>query len=114
MRHLLEKWGARPLTAGSIDAALEAVDATQRDTGVPPALLLVDYHLDDGATGIDAITAVAAHTSREIPAVILTADHTEAVIGAVRERGFRLLHKPVKPAALRALVTSLLSRRDVA
>ncbi|MDJ0761149.1 MAG: PAS-domain containing protein [Woeseiaceae bacterium] len=114
MRHLLDKWGARPVTAGSIAAAIEAADTVQRDTGAPPALMLVDYHLDDGATGLEAVAAVGEHTGRDIPAVILTADHTDAVIGAVRESGFRLLHKPVKPAALRALMTSLLSRRDVA
>ena len=46
--------------------------------------------------------------------LILTADHTDAVDEAIRERGLAVLRKPVKPAALRAQITSLLGRREVA
>ena len=114
MKRLLEKWGARPLTAGSVADALHAVRAARRENGALPAMMLVDYHLDNNETGTDVIDALAEDTGRDIPAIVLTADHSETVTGTVRGRGLRLLHKPVKPAALRAMMTSLLSRRDVA
>jgi len=42
--------------------------------------------------------------------VVLTADYSEEVAAAVRRAGHALLHKPVKPAALRALVTRIIGR----
>ena len=114
MDSLLTKWGAAPVTATNIEAALEIVARLKRDSGRIPALLLVDFHLDDGAIGTDAIKAVRNATNQVIPAIVVTADHTDAVADAIREAGFGLLHKPLKPAALRALMTSVLSRRDVA
>ena len=82
--------------------------------GRRPSILLVDYHLDAGLTGLDVVAALRDETGVDIPAVVLTADHSDAVIGEVREAGYPLLHKPVKPAALRALLNRLLARRDVA
>ncbi|MDJ0699451.1 MAG: PAS-domain containing protein [Woeseiaceae bacterium] len=114
MRGLLQKWGAQPLTAGDRDSALTAVDRLKAEHGVSPAMLLVDYHLDDGVTGIDIIDALQARIGSSVPSVILTADHSEAVGERVRDAGHGLLYKPVKPAALRALMTRLLSRRRVA
>ena len=114
MKRLLEKWGARPLTADSVDGALRAVSAAGGDNQSLPSMMLVDYHLDNDETGIDAIDALSEYAGRDIPAIVLTADHSDEVVGSVRGRGIRLLHKPVKPAALRAMMTSLLSRRDVA
>ena len=114
MDRLLAKWGAVPVTASTIDAAIQALAARKSDGGRTPAMLLVDYHLDDGATGIDAVRAVREEIGQVVPVIVVTADHTDGVADAVREEGLRLLHKPLKPAALRALMTSLLSRRDVA
>ncbi len=114
MRGLLEKWGAQPLTAGSRSQALDEAKRLKTDQGLHPAMLLVDYHLDDGDTGVGAIDALREQAGSELPAVILTADHSEEVAATVREAGHAILYKPVKPAALRALMTRLLSRRRVA
>ena len=114
MRGLLQKWGAQPLTAGNREEALAEVQRLQTEHGQPPAILLVDYHLDDDVTGIEIVEAVCARTASPVPAVILTADHSDEVNERVRAAGHPILYKPVKPAALRALVTRLLSRRRVA
>ena len=114
MDRLLANWGATPVTADGIDAACEIVTSLQRERGQAPAILLVDYHLDDGAIGTDAIEAVRDAAKQEIPAIVVTADHSDEVVSAVRDAGVRLLYKPLKPAALRALMTSILSRRNVA
>jgi len=114
MAALLQKWGALPETARNRDEALEVCNRLRRDRQRQPSLLLVDYHLDDGELGLDVIDAVHERVGQRVPALILTADHTDAVDEAIRERGFAVLRKPVKPAALRAQITSLLGRREVA
>jgi len=110
MQGLLARWGARPLPAGDLEEASRRIAALHEEAGERPAVLLVDYHLNDGVTGLEAIEAVRVMTASPVPAVILTADHSQEVADAVREAGHALLHKPVKPAALRALVTRIIAR----
>jgi len=110
MQGLLARWGARPLRAGDLEEAGRRIAALQEESGERPSVLLVDYHLDDGVTGIEVIEAVRAMTGSAIPAVVLTADHSREVADEVRDAGHALLHKPVKPAALRALVTRIIGR----
>jgi len=114
MRELLENWGARPLIATNINAAVEQLQATRDNHGEYPTVLLVDYHLDDSVTGVDVIHTLREHAGLRIPAIVVTADYTGAVLKEVREMGDSILHKPVKPAALRALMTRVLSRRKIA
>ena len=114
MHGLLSKWGATPITAASTQEALAAVAEYEREHGQVPDVLIVDYHLDDGHVGTDAVEAVREAVKREIPGIVVTADHTDDVANAIHDKELSLLHKPVKPAALRALMTSVVSSRDVA
>ncbi|NIA27243.1 MAG: response regulator, partial [Desulfobulbaceae bacterium] len=111
MRELLENWGARPLIATNINAAVEQLQATHDNHGEYPTILLVDYHLGDSATGVDVIRTLREHAGLDIPAIVVTADYAGAVLQEVREMGDSILHKPIKPAALRALMTRVLGRR---
>ena len=114
MHGLLTKWGAEAYTATSRAQAITELMRLQGARLGPPALLLVDYHLDDGVTGLDVIAALRDETGKRIPAIILTADHTEEVTENVLRAGHAILRKPVRPAALRALINRVLVRRDVA
>jgi CheY-like chemotaxis protein len=67
-----------------------------------PNGLLVDYHLDHG-NGIEAIVALRARYG-DLPAILITADRSPAVRERARAEGIQLLNKPLKPAALRALL----------
>ena len=69
-----------------------------------PDVILADYHLDRG-TGLDAIGAVRAHLGRDLPALVITADFSAELQHQARERGYGLLRKPVKVAALRSALT---------
>ena len=111
MQGLLSKWGASPLIANNSESALEHLRRLNGNGGGCPSILLVDYHLDDDVTGIDVIEELRAHANTHIPAIIVTADHTQVVREEIRDSGHALLHKPIKPAALRALMSRLLSRR---
>lgn len=109
MQALLEGWGCRAVTAKSCAEAIGRVG----EIGAPVDIILADYHLDEG-TGVDAVIAVRAAAGSSPPAIIITADHSAEVQREVRERGFGLLRKPVKAAALRALMHQLTWRRAVA
>ncbi|MEZ5462472.1 NahK/ErcS family hybrid sensor histidine kinase/response regulator [Dokdonella sp.] len=73
-------------------------------------VLLLDYHLDDHVSGLELRDSLGA-TALEVPCVIITADHGKAVAEAVAAAGCLLLHKPLKPLALRSLLARLAGQR---
>ncbi|HYF54690.1 MAG TPA: NahK/ErcS family hybrid sensor histidine kinase/response regulator, partial [Salinarimonas sp.] len=109
MRALLGGWGCSVITAGS---AAEACAALPH--GPPPAVLIADYHLDEGANGLDAIAEVRGCLGGDVPAVLLTADRTPAVREEASARGVHVLNKPLKPAGLRALLAQWRATRIAA
>lgn len=100
---LLVRWSCNVEGARSVSEATVAfaVDA-------PPNLILADYHLDAGETGLDAIAEVRRLAGRPIPAVVITANYSDEVARKVRAAGCELMQKPVKPAELRALMAHIL------
>ena len=98
MSALLSRWGISCDLACTMDEALAAVERCR------PDLLLVDYHLDDEVDGLAAITALAARCPPAPPAALITADTSPELPLRARALGHALLRKPVKPAALRALI----------
>jgi Na+/proline symporter/signal transduction histidine kinase len=99
METLLGGWGCRVLAAADLRAARAAVaQAKARPNG-----LLVDYHLEDG-NGIDAIVQLRWQLGADLPAILITADRGPRVREDARARDIQVLNKPVKPAALRALL----------
>jgi CheY-like chemotaxis protein len=86
------------LKAADLASALTAVS----ESSLMPNGLLVDYHLDQG-NGIEAIATLRRHYG-DLPAILITADRSPAVREQAREENIQVLHKPIKPAALRALL----------
>ncbi|GHH53868.1 hybrid sensor histidine kinase/response regulator [[Pseudomonas] boreopolis] len=99
MRALLGRWQVQVIAASTVDDALEKVRAQ-------PDVMLVDYHLHDRLDGLDTLDALNAASPRHIPGALLTADGRDELKQLARERGYRLLTKPVKPASLRAFLTA--------
>jgi CheY-like chemotaxis protein len=87
------------IKAPDLDAALAVIDATDQ----VPNGLLVDYHLDRG-NGIDAIIRLRRRLGPDLPAILITADRSPRVRADARAQNVQLLHKPIKPAALRAML----------
>ena len=106
MAQLLEGWACEVLTATDTATALAALE----EMGQPPDLVLADFHLDGSDTGLKTIEALRARWG-DVPAVIITADYGEDVRERVRSSGFAIMRKPVKPAALRAIMSQLLLAR---
>lgn len=97
MKLLLEGWGCVVDTAAGLDEALVSM------RGREPDVLIADYHLDRG-DGLSAISALRERAGASIPAILLTADRTPQVRDAAAALGVHLLHKPLKPGALRSLL----------
>ena len=68
-----------------------------------PDVIIADYHLDDG-DGVAAIGALRAAFGADIPAILATADRSAEVREAALRAQIAILHKPLKPAQLRALL----------
>jgi CheY-like chemotaxis protein len=106
MAALLTGWGCRALLATSVGEALERVAGA----GGRPDVILADYRLRDGETGVGAIARVHRAVGAPVPAVLVTGDTAPDRLYEARSSGLELLHKPVRPARLRALLADLLGR----
>uniref|UniRef100_UPI003BA0C13A hybrid sensor histidine kinase/response regulator n=1 Tax=Aeromonas jandaei TaxID=650 RepID=UPI003BA0C13A len=103
MSSLLGRWGCEVRCAVDL-AEAEALVAE----GFVPRLVLSDYHLDDGKTGLEAIAALQQVCGNEPGGIIISADRKSELQAQIRERGYGYISKPVKPLKLRALMNSLL------
>lgn len=101
---LLDNWGYSVLTAGSDEAALMRVAQRQER----PDLIISDYHLANGKIGICAIEQINAAFGSSIPAILISGDTAAEPLRDANERGYILLHKPVDPMRLRAVMHELL------
>ncbi|MNZ55362.1 Response regulator receiver domain protein [compost metagenome] len=104
MQALLAQWGCEVRVAGSLD------EARARLRGWEVELLLVDYHLDEGANGCDLIRSLREEVGAALPAVIITAERSEQCRRCLHEQGIPLLNKPVKPGKLRAVLSQFLGQ----
>jgi len=99
MDALLGGWGCSVLKANDLKSAVALVGESR----IAPQCLLVDYHLDDG-NGIEAIVQLRWRFGPDLPAILITADRSPRVREDARTRNIQVLNKPIKPAALRALL----------
>ncbi len=100
MHSLLSRWGCQVWTARN---RLECEHLLDED--VRPQLALVDYHLDEGDTGTELMAWLRTRLGEPLPGVVISADGRPELIAAVHAAGLDYLAKPVKPAALRALLS---------
>ncbi len=108
METLLGGWGCRVLKAPDLETAI-----AEAGHGKVPDALVVDYHLDN-ANGIAVIDALRRRFGAELPAILITADRGERVREEARAYGIQMLNKPIKPAALRALLAQCRMQRVAA
>ncbi len=113
MSALLEGWGCHVIRAAGLDEAVSLATSLKQATREGPDVILADYHLDD-CTGLQAIDQIRAAVGWDVPALIITADYTPEVQRQVRDLGFYMLRKPLKTAALRAIITRLAVSRVAA
>jgi Na+/proline symporter/signal transduction histidine kinase/ActR/RegA family two-component response regulator len=108
MRALLQRWGVDCRTALDVAQAEQEL----RRGGVD--LILADYHLTDDMDGLQALEALRSVIGDLPPVAMITADGSSELKQRARALGYPILHKPVRPAALRALLSALARRQTTA
>ena len=102
LRGLLDSWGCVVALVEGLQGALATIDG-----GFAPDLVLSDYRLRAGETGLQTLARLRATLAQPVPACLMSGDTDPALIQACREAGVPLLHKPVRPAKLRTLMRRL-------
>lgn len=104
MRTLLSGWSCEVIAARSQNDAVIWLTRKQRI----PDIMLVDYHLDQGETGINLMNTLQQYFDGHVPGVLITADFSAEVKDEALDVGYHYLRKPINPGALRSLIRNLL------
>jgi Na+/proline symporter/signal transduction histidine kinase/CheY-like chemotaxis protein len=97
---LLGDWGFEVALARDLDQARGSWDHAV------PELMVLDFHLDDGRTGLELFERLVKE-GLTCPTIMISADHADDVRRAARRAGCEFLHKPIRPLALRSLINRL-------
>ncbi|MBA6340124.1 PAS-domain containing protein [Colwellia sp. MB02u-10] len=107
MVELLSVWGCNVLAADSYHQALSIFAEQKNDIEI----LLVDYQLDGDFNGIALITALRKLSRHYVPAVLITATTDSNLEEKALAADIGFMRKLIKPAALRAMMSSMLTKK---
>jgi Na+/proline symporter/signal transduction histidine kinase/CheY-like chemotaxis protein len=107
MVELLSVWGCNVLAADSYHQALSIFDGHKNDIEI----LLVDYQLDGNFNGIALITELRKLSRHYVPAVLITATTDNSLEEKALVADISFMRKLIKPAALRAMMSSMLTKK---
>ena len=102
LRGLLDSWGCVVAVVEGLQGALTIVAG-----GFAPDLVLSDFRLRAGESGMQTLHSLRTQLGRPLPACLMSGDTDPELIQACRDAGLPLLHKPVRPAKLRTLIRRL-------
>ncbi len=104
---LLASWGCESLAASGIEELV-----AKRALGTwRPDVIIVDYHLEGGATGLDVVRHLRAVERANAPVLVVSADANDAVRAEAEAMDCIFLRKPLKPLAVRSALRRLLEER---
>jgi two-component system CheB/CheR fusion protein len=106
LRTLLELEGYRIMTAAT---GKEALAQLGEPTSVRPHVIVADYNLPGGMTGLDTIRKVRRAMGEQLPSVVISADRSSTVRRAIEADGLMSVSKPVRTAELVSAVEALAS-----
>ena len=97
---LMEEWGCCVFAGESSDEVMLKLNfrATR------PDILVCDYRLPNGLTAVHVIKSMRELWGEGFPAVVLTGDTASEVLQDIHASGAILLHKPIAPLRLRAMM----------
>jgi Na+/proline symporter/signal transduction histidine kinase/CheY-like chemotaxis protein len=102
MVQLLQTMGATVSGVAGRQQLLDSLSAEGR-----PDIILADYHLDDGDTGLNVLQEARKLNGADVPCIIISADDSDVIRDRTKAVGYRFLPKPVNAARLRALILAL-------
>lgn len=108
MEGLLTSWGCAVVAAPDLATLCQRLDAG----GQPPQAVISDHRLASGASGSEVIRHLRKSFGAELPAALITGDTGPEALGMAEREGYPVLHKPVRPARLRALLNRFAAACD--
>ncbi len=102
LESLLKRWQCKVVTARDLADARIRLGLK----GFAPDIVLADYHLDNGQSGLEAMDGIRKLYGAELPGILITADTRKELVEEVESRGYRYMAKMVRPAALRAMISA--------
>lgn len=75
----------------------------------PPDVILADYNLENGDTGVHAIASLRRSAGHPIPAVMITAHRNPQIARRCEAMQVHLVEKPVRPAELAEILGKILA-----
>jgi len=97
---LMEQWGCRVVAGEFAEDVMRKLDIAE----LRPNLLVCDYRLPHGMTAIHVIKRMRELWGNDLPAVVLTGDTASETLHEIHDSGAILLHKPIAPMRLRAMM----------
>ncbi|WP_047044772.1 PAS domain-containing hybrid sensor histidine kinase/response regulator [Vibrio mexicanus] len=99
MENLLARWGC------DVQTSLDLVESLKiLEKGWIPDVILSDYRLDNGRTGLEVLQQCRLRLGDSFKGVIISADRTPDMLEGIQSNGFSFIPKPVKPLKLRAVL----------
>ncbi len=105
LRLLFDDQGQRTIAAADGHQALEFTEGSNM-----PDLIVADYNLPNGITGLEIIARIQARAQHTIPAIILTGDISTESLRDIAGHGCVHLNKPVRAMDLTRLAQRLLTK----
>jgi Na+/proline symporter/signal transduction histidine kinase len=94
MRQLITNWGGKATCVTDETKAL--------DSGInAPDLILADFHLDHGHTGVRAVDKLFKAWAQSVPTILNSANYNEDIRQQAIDQGFAFLNKPLKAGTLK-------------
>lgn len=101
---LLASWGCKIKMAGSLSEVRKLATDACFD------MVVCDYRLPDG-NGLELANCIDTHCEIKPAFILISGDTSPEVLQEVVAKGHHLLHKPVRPAKLRSMLSFVLKRK---
>jgi len=99
--YLLRQWGMQVRLVRDLNQLVQALE-------IEPDVVLADYQLLDGETGLMVAREVRQRWGAQVPVVLITGDTRTETIRELRLSGYPILYKPVRAEQLRGVLERLL------
>ena len=100
---LLKGWGATLAAFDSVAGSTAWAESCDPAV-VKPDLFIVDFRLENGLNGVDALVALRSRFGQQVPAIVVTGSTMTGHEQEAHDKDFHLLIKPVLPNKLRAMI----------
>ena len=97
---LMQQWGCKVIAGEYAEDVMRKLDIAE----LRPDLLVCDFRLPYGMTAIHVIKRMRELWGEGLPAVVLTGDTASETLQEIHDSDAILLHKPIAPIRLRAMM----------